>query len=341
MRAGFGRWSSHFMVLSWLVVPVLFWWALKDVSFEQLSDVLRRLGSVQIGLLLLLNSGIFLLFCFRWWWILRAQGYSVPFLTLSRYRLTAFGITYFTPGPQLGGEPYQVLAIHHRHHLPLAISLSAVSLDKLFEILTNFSFLLLGLGTILQTGDIASFLRFNPIVLPAFMLGIPLTYLGLVWAGRLPVSNAVLWLSSRFPRSERLRRGSKTVSQAEAEIANFCKRQPRTLVFLLLESTLIWLLLVAEYWLALRFLGLSFDLVETIQVMTAARMAFLLPIPSAVGTLEAGQVLAMKALGVSSAFGISVSLLIRARDISFGGLGILIGVLGSKERSPRLSRRRA
>jgi uncharacterized membrane protein YbhN (UPF0104 family) len=60
---------------------------------------------------------------------------------------------------------------------------------------------------------------------------------------------------------------------------------------------------------------------QTVSALTAARLAFLTPLPSGLGALEASQVLAMQALGLEPTFGISISLLIRLRDILFGMVG--------------------
>ena len=72
----------------------------------------------------------------------------------------------------------------------------------------------------------------------------------------------------------------------------------------------------------LRVLGLNLTPVQTISVLTAARIAYLLPLPAGLGTLEASQVLALGALGLNPALGISLSLLIRARDVALGGFGL-------------------
>jgi hypothetical protein len=43
------------------------------------------------------------------------------------------------------------------------------------------------------------------------------------------------------------------------------------------------------------------------------------------GTLEASQLLAFAAIGLNPAIGVSLSLLIRARDVLLGGLGLWWG----------------
>jgi uncharacterized membrane protein YbhN (UPF0104 family) len=83
--------------------------------------------------------------------------------------------------------------------------------------------------------------------------------------------------------------------------------------------------MIFEFGLMMQYLGIQFNLVQILIALTAARIAFLLPVPAGLGTLEAGQVMAMGLIGVSPAIGISLSLLIRARDILFGVAGLWLG----------------
>jgi uncharacterized protein (TIRG00374 family) len=133
-------------------------------------------------------------------------------------------------------------------------------------------------------------------------------------------------IPTRYVLLPRVRRIKQAATSAETQAKLFCQKKPLALLQAMLLSLLIWAALVAEYWLALNFLGAELDLPQTIGVMTLARLAFLSPTPAGLGTLEASLVLAMEALGFSPALGISISLLIRARDIIFAGLGLLIGL---------------
>jgi uncharacterized membrane protein YbhN (UPF0104 family) len=61
--------------------------------------------------------------------------------------------------------------------------------------------------------------------------------------------------------------------------------------------------------------------------LTAARIAFMLPSPGGLGTLEASQVLMFEVLGFNPALGISISLLVRGRDLLLGGLGLWMSTI--------------
>jgi uncharacterized protein (TIRG00374 family) len=99
-----------------------------------------------------------------------------------------------------------------------------------------------------------------------------------------------------------------------------------------LISLVSWVAILVEFWLMLRVLGLNLTPIQVISTLTAARIAILLPLPGGLGTLEASQVLALGAFGLNPAAGISLSLLIRVRDVALGGLGLWWG--GVKSRLP-------
>jgi uncharacterized membrane protein YbhN (UPF0104 family) len=113
--------------------------------------------------------------------------------------------------------------------------------------------------------------------------------------------------------------------ETETMLAGFCQHNVKALLLGTILSVVIWGLMVFEFGLMLGFLGVSLSLVKVLIALTAARIAFLLPFPAGLGTLEAGQVMAMGLIGVNPAVGISLSLMIRARDILFGGMGLLLG----------------
>ena len=312
-------------------IPLLAW-ALRDLPFQEIGATLQRLSPFQLLALFTLNAFIFLLFSSRWWLILLALGYRLPYLALSGYRLSAFSISYFTPGTQFGGEPLQVHWLQNRHAVPGPQALAAVTLDKLFEVLANFTFLALGLLLAFKDSQIAGNLGPAALVLIAVLLALPLAYLLGLWSGRFPLTALAARLPGRLLERTALQKALPWISEGEQHIQLLVRRQPLTILSVLLLSGLIWVLLLAEYWLTLALLGVHVDLIQTIAALTAARIAFLTPLPGGIGALEASQVLAMQALGVNPAVGISLSLLIRARDVSFGLLGLFWAGMLSRSR---------
>lgn len=312
--------------LIWLVLLPLIVWALRDIPFQEVWETIKRLSWSQVASLAVLNMVIVLALSSRWWLLLHSQGYNLPYSSLVAYRQAAFGVSYLTPGPQFGGEPLQVYMTRNRHAVPGTIAIATVSLDRLLELVANFFFLALGAFIILRGRLFGSFLGFEASMIGIGLLCLPVVYLFALWSGREPLTWLMEQIPIRFAFLPRVQRVQRVLTSAEAQAKLFCQQRPVALIQAMLLSMLIWAALIAEFWLVLNFLGAGLTLPQTIGVMTLARLAFLSPTPAGLGTLEASLVLAMGALGLSPALGIGISLLIRARDITFAGLGLLFGL---------------
>lgn len=309
--------------LFWVVALGLLWWLARTISLADTWAALRRLTVGQIFVLLAANGAVLGAMNGRWHIILRGQGYHIPWWTLLGYRLTAFGVSYFTPGPQFGGEPVQVYFLEHYHGVPRPAAVAALAVDKAQELTVNFAFLAAGVWVVLRGGLLAGFVGSEAAFLALGLLVLPVFFLAALGLGRRPISGFLGWLPLQWrPAAQKI---IQTVAESEAQVAALYRTAPLFLMGAFLVSLLGWLALIGEFWLMLRFLGLSLTAVQAITALTAARIAFLLPLPGGLGTLEASQALALSLMGFDPALGISASLLIRARDVLLGGLGLWRG----------------
>jgi len=319
-----------FRILLWLLIPIVLWSTMKDISIVEIMDNFRGINLEAIIVLIGLNTVIFALFSLRWWLILRAQGYRRSFLALISYRLAGFGVTYFTPGPQFGGEPLQVYLLNQREGMKTSTAAASVTVDKLLELLANFTFLLVGITVILFGGTLNGATRIELILLPALLLIVPAAYLVALKLGFHPFSSIMRILRDRFLKSTSVDRFIQTLKETEDQVSEFCQENTLLLLAAAFLSAGIWVLMVFEFSLMLRFLGVGLNLAQVLIALTAARIAFLLPLPAGLGTLEAGQVMAMGLIGVNPVFGVSLSLLIRARDVILGSIGLWLGGVYSR-----------
>ncbi len=315
-------------LLPWILGLALLAWIINTIPVDETWIALRQLRGWQIGVLVLANLLVLLTLNGRWWLLLRGLDYKLPYLTLTGHRLAAFGVSYFTPGPQFGGEPVQVILVEREHGVPRSAALTAVSLDKTLELTVNFAFLLAGVVVVLQAGALRDGVAVGTVVFGLIMLlGLPLFFLAATWQGWQPLTRLWRW-GERLPlyrwRSFYDRAG-QLILTSEDHASRFCRERPFTLVLALIVSIVSWLAMVAEYWLMLSFLDEPVTAVTTIILLTAARIAFLLPAPGGLGTLEASQLLAFAAVGLNPAIAVSLSLLIRARDVLLGGAGLWWG----------------
>lgn len=300
----------------------MLWWAMREIPLRDIANILKSLQPANLLILAALNAFILALFSVRWWLLLQTLGYRVPFLTLIKYRLASFGITYFTPGPQFGGEPLQVYLLHRQSSVPGTTALASVVLDKLLEVLVTIFYLMSAIAIIVMSGLNMGFSPTHSLIGLAGLLAIPTSYLLFLWQGRQPLTWLQSRITSQYTQIMRLNKFIQITASAERQLSQFCQTHPGTVFLALVFSLMIWVVIIFEYWLALLFLGLPLEISKIIILLAAARIAYFTPLPAGLGALEASQVIVMSTLGLPPAMGISLSLLVRTRDTALAGFGL-------------------
>ena len=309
-------------ILIYLVLITLLYLALRNAPFADIWNTLSQLQLWQIAVLFILNTGVVFAITARWWIIVRSDNPSIPFLPLVRYRLSTFGISYFTPGPQVGGEPLQILYLQQNHGIPFARSTASVIMDKLVEFLGNSVLIVAGLTAAVRVGVISrnGIMLFGSLVPLAAILVLPLAYLAVLHRGRYPLSGL---LRAAIPLIGNPA-WARLIIVSERMAASFARRSLWSVVGAFFFSLLALGGTLFEYSLMTSFLGAHLSFAENLAGLTAALLAFVLPLPGGLGALEASQVYALTSMGYAPAIGISLSLLIRARDLMNAGLGLLL-----------------
>jgi glycosyltransferase 2 family protein len=307
------------------LLAILLYFALRNAPLTDIWGTLRKLHLWQIFALLGLNVIIYILVTLRWWFIVRAEKKDVSFLPLLATRVAVFGVSYFTLGPQVGGEPLQVLVLERNYGMTYTRATSTVVMDKLLEFLANFVLLGIGLAAIVRA-DIFSATGSNPL---ASLVGLLIL---LAW----PPIHIIFLYHGKYPISAVLRKFSNNkfvrfVAASERLAGTFCRRHLWALVSAIFVSMFAALGMVIEFFCITFFLGIHLSFWQIIAVWMAGWLAFLVPLPGGLGALEASQVFAFGVFGVSAVLAIGVTLLIRARDLLIGGLGLLIAGRGAKK----------
>ncbi len=309
---------------------------LEQVSLTAVFNSLAHLQINQILRLILLNCLVIIFVTARWWLILWGMGFRLPFRMVVGHRLASFGVSFFTPGPQFGGEPVQVLLAEKANGIPRITAVSSVALDKTLELLINFTFILLGVLLILQWEIFPQIARTNALFFFCTLLIFPTLYLGALWRGKRPLSEFMRifqpLFALRLAWGSTYQRFTKGMSHSEAEASQFCRRAPQFLFLAFVVSILGRIFLVLEFLTMVNALGADLSLLEAIILLTAVRIAFLLPLPGGLGSVEAAMAFTLNLLGSNPAIALSASILIRSRDVSLGFLGLWWGAGGWKLR---------
>jgi uncharacterized protein (TIRG00374 family) len=165
------------------------------------------------------------------------------------------------------------------------------------------------------------------IVSPLLLL--PLGMLWVVCSGKRPFSRLLVLIVTISIGSYQLsqvwqswKKLHRAIQKSEQQAECICHQKRGVLWLAVAVSVLNWFSILGEFWIMYRFLGLSLSRIDLIIVLTAARLAFLTPLPGGFGALEASQVLVLNALGFNPAFGLSACVVIRIRDLLTGCYGL-------------------
>jgi uncharacterized membrane protein YbhN (UPF0104 family) len=152
------------------------------------------------------------------------------------------------------------------------------------------------------------------------ILVIPLIHLSLLYRGRYPLSSLLRAASSIIGNRDWVR----LIIVSERMAAFFTRRRLSAVLGAFFFSMLALAGTLLEYALMTSFLGAPLSFAQNLAGLTSVMLAFILPLPGGLGVLEASQVYALTSMGYAPAIGISLSLLIRARDLMNAGLGLLL-----------------
>ena len=314
--------SSLGIIVIYLALAILLYFALRNVPLQEIWNTVRGLQLWQIGVLFGLNLFIYALMTLRWWVIVRAGNKHIPFFPLLLVRIAVFGVSYFTLGPHVGGEPLQVFYLQRKYGLTFTHATASVIMDKLLELLANFLLLAFGLTAILQAGILsangsASWLSLSGLVLLCMW---PPVHIIFLYRRMYPVSA----LMRAIPWIKKDARPVRFIAASERLAGAFCRRHLASLLSATFISVIAGAGMVFEFSLIVNFLSIEISLWQTIAAWTAGWLALLVPLPGGLGALEASEVFALGVFGVPAALAIGVTLVMRGRDLLIGGLGLFL-----------------
>lgn len=322
-------WYYYLFLIS---VPFLFWQVIKNISLADTISTLSGIGFFNIVILVIVNIIIVFTMTARWWLLTVALGYKIPYISLIWYRLAGNAVSYFTPGPQFGGEPLQVSLLHRMRidrmqKVPVEAATASVGMDRLMELVANFTILIIGSLFMINFHIFDVFFEKKALLLVCLLFILPAGVLWAVCSGKRPFGQFLgivsrMYSSQGKNRSQRWNKIVDAICLSEVQAESLCLQKPHILFQAGLFSALNWACILSEFWLMFWFLGLTLTGIQLIIIVTAARFAFLTPLPGGIGALEISQVLIMESLGFNPALGLSACVIIRTRDLIVGCIGL-------------------
>ncbi|MGH7897898.1 MAG: lysylphosphatidylglycerol synthase transmembrane domain-containing protein [Candidatus Binatia bacterium] len=294
-----------------LVVLVLL---CRTLGLGELRRALAAASPAKLGVFLLLTTAVFLTHAVRWRVVLRTMNAPpVPLPVLLSFRAAEQAVSTLIPSGHLSSEPLRAFLLRRRG-LDWTTSISSVAMDRVLE-LTSMSVA-------------------GPIYVAVFFFGSAPGSQAAPWAMALMLScSAALaafyyfayrggTLISVFARFGVFASMRASLESIDRNLAGFIRtrRFPGALAL----SFLAELLVLAELWTLSRAFDLPITLPTLVGVMLGMGIAQIVPMPAAVGTLEAIQIGVLTLAGGDAPLGLAVGLIIRLRET----LWIVVGLAG-------------
>jgi hypothetical protein len=258
---------------------------------------------------------VFTVYALRWQRILAALGTGavVPLPTLVGFRAAAHAVASLLPSAHWSGEPVRALLLRRRG-LDWPTAVLAVAADRLAEI-SAASILGPTYVTVFLLGSGASFAsaRWVLAAMAAAAIALGIFYARLLRGGLL-VSR---FLSKRFFESL-----DAPVLALEKRLSEFVRS--RAFLESVLLSFFAEALIIAEFWTLTRAFQLLLPLPMILGVLVGMGVSHLVPIPGAIGSLEATQVGVSALSGGSADLGLAIGLLVRLRETLWIVVGLAV-----------------
>ena len=318
-------------------------WIVSRLPADALMQAITQLRPAQWLIWIAINVAVIVLLAGRWQLLSNAMGLSVKLGQLLRIRQAGQLISFVTPGPQFGGEPLQVYWLWKRYRVPGHAALLSVGLDRFYELWVNFAILLLAVLALFTTSAI-DFADWQFVAGILLALLIAMSILG--WLLLTQPQRVRPWierLTRPWQHHPRLAQLDTHWTQLNESLQTLISQQRPALIAALAVSLLAWLTMITEFWLLLGFAGIDLGgtqgLTTFVFLFTVVRLAFLLPLPGGIGSVEAALFWAFQtlALPLSAAAGLIVLMRLRDAVVLLAGAAFLPGLHKPLDPAPVLS----
>lgn len=307
--------------LSLAIGVIAFLYIVNSYSFDEVFTPFRNASLWAIGGFILASFLITVVLTKRWQTVNKALGIDVPFWDLYLYRFAGYCISYITPGPRVGGEPVMASLLKKRG-VDYTKSLSAMVIDKTIDAAMVGIVFIIGVLVLLVGFALPDSVK-NGMILAAIIFASLIGYFFYrVINGKQVLGS--LFRVFRLHTIHRLKRFEQKLLAFEKVMIRFYTRKKRSFLNVVLWELLLFPLMWLEYTSAMGILGIGIDAMGVFLLVTLTAAAMLLPIPAALGSMEAGQISALAAKSIKTSLGLSLAIIIRIRDLIYVFFGFLL-----------------
>lgn len=327
------------LIISITIGVAVFLIFLNWVGLGAIASVFKRVNLGYLAIYFIISSATFLPQVFRWQVILRGHNKDVGFLMLLRQTIAGYAVSYITPAVRLGGEPLRAYMLKKEADVDLRTGSSSIIIDKFVELIGSLVFGAIGLVLLIFIPGVSFWFKLvlASLILYGFYGLFVLYYRTVTDRG----SFSELFIRFRFIKIERIKGFVNTLQDVEKRLKEFFTKHKKELFISCFFYFMYGVMAVFEFKFLLLGLGVDASLSVVILSLTILGLMYFIPVPAALGFLEAGQTSLFYILEKEGGIGFVLSLVTRVRNLIFVALGFsLISYFSGGEIEKRIKKKK-
>ena len=313
------RHTKLFLILSLIVGGGLMALAIINLEPATLLQTLLDFHPGKVAALLAMSLLVHLLAAWRWGSFLKFTGARLTKWRTFWYYLGGFSISFITPIAQLGGGPVKALIVNRLEKVPLRSGMVSAFLEVFLEVALDIMLIALVLPFL--------FIHLSLSRRTEWAIGISFAVVAAIFVflyyefrnGR----GVLTRLIHIFKPGARHQKATGPLAESEKLFTDYFSRRNGGGWRGILLTLAIHLGRFTEFGLLFWLLGLPIDIFAIVAARIFMNIAYLVPIPGALGVSEWTQgVLFSTAFNLSSGVGVAFSIIFKAKDIIFTLVGL-------------------
>ena len=293
----------------------LLWPVVRDFPAEAIREWAGGFEFPAVAALVIFESAAWILMGERWRYFCRENGVRIGLIEATSARLAGFAWSYITPGPQIGGEPIQILYISHRGH-PARRVLPALVRDRSYEFFSGL--ITASLLMALPSGDGRAGWISGAVAI-TFITGVAVLSTN-YRVFRCVAGIVMTWFGRTFSRGRAIHRFLSDVFRNRAAR----KRSIGLQALIWLSLVLAPVLAIGELFVFFGFSGMPLNWRSALVLAAASRISRYAPVPGAIGVYDAGMMATVGWLGLDTGAAAGYILFTRIRDLIQVGFGLAL-----------------
>ena len=308
------------LVLSLLLGLFIIAYAISSAGWKEVFSAFELLSFYKYLCIFGFYFLIYLITLARWGTILGSMGYHIIFAKLLSFRLSEWSMGYITPFSRLGGEPLLAYLFKKECKIPYRKGIAVIILNKIMDFASALMLAIIGVLLFLFSYSAYLSQKMGFAILFTVLMLSALVYLFFIKIAKKEgfFSRITVYFKKIFHSDIH-----NSILMVEKELHDFFKKHKKKVIMTMCISVIIQLLTIVNYKILALFLGINLSFVQLLMIFALVTVAFLVPTPGSLGSLEGAMALAFYALGYGAGAGVAFALILRSFELILTGIGLL------------------